>query len=53
MPTPREGRILLRVSDKERKKLDAAAERMGLTLSGWLRLVALAAAEAQGKGKGK
>jgi antitoxin component of RelBE/YafQ-DinJ toxin-antitoxin module len=53
MKKPREQMIRFLASDAERKAFDKAAERMGLTLSGWIRLVALSAAEAGKKEKGK
>ena len=49
MPTPREDRILIRVTPAERKAIEAAAKADGRSLSGWLRFVALAAAKKEGK----
>lgn len=46
MPTPRDLRIFVRVKPVERKALDKAAARADMTLSEWLRMVALKAAEA-------
>lgn len=53
MPTPRDVRVHIRVKPDERKAMAAAAKRADLTLSAWLRLVALAAAEAGKKERGK
>lgn len=44
-PTPnKEARIELRVSDREKALLQKAAEARGLTLSAWVRMIALEAA---------
>jgi uncharacterized protein (DUF1778 family) len=40
----RENRINLYATDDERKRLEKAADRAGLPLSSWIRLVALKAA---------
>ncbi len=44
----REKRVYLYVSDEERKRLEEAAERAGLSLSSWIRLVVLRAAKLEG-----
>lgn len=49
MKKPREQMIRFLASDAERKTFDKAAAAMGLTLSAWLRFVALAAAKKEGK----
>lgn len=49
MPTPRDLRIFVRVKPAERKAFDKAAKEADMTLSEWLRFVALAAAKKEGK----
>jgi len=44
----REKRVYLYVSDEERMRLEEAAERAGLSLSSWIRLVMLRAAKLEG-----
>lgn len=47
--TPKETRIELRVSPADKAKLQAAADARGLTLSAYIRMVALDAAKKEGK----
>ena len=45
MTANRSDRLFIRVSDEERAKLQAAADARGLTLSGYIRMIALEAAK--------
>ena len=47
--TAKDNLIRIRVSDDERAKLQAAADARGLTLSAWVRMIALEAAKKEGK----
>ena len=49
----REKRVYLYVSDEERMRLEEAAERAGLSLSSWIRLVVLRTAKLEGGTGGK
>ena len=44
-PANKETRLQVRVTEAEKAKLQAAADATGLTLSGWLRMIALEAAK--------
>lgn len=46
---PKETRLQVRVSDAEKALLQAAADERGLSLSAWLRMVALEAAKGRRK----
>lgn len=46
MPASREQTLRIRVTDEERALLTAAAEAAGMTLSGWLRHIAVKEAKA-------
>jgi len=49
-PNTRPARLLIRVSDDDRAKLQAAADARGLTLSAYVRMVALEAAKKEKRG---
>jgi antitoxin component of RelBE/YafQ-DinJ toxin-antitoxin module len=40
--------IQIRVSEAEKQQIEAAAEHVGLPVSAWLRMLALAASRSQG-----
>lgn len=50
-PKPKEARIELRVSDRDKAILQAAADARGLSLSAYVRMMALDAAKKDAQGK--
>lgn len=47
--TAKESRIFIRASEKEKALLQAAADARGLSLSAWVRMIALDAAKREAK----